>query len=154
LLKRDDWQHEDDGFYPRATLGELLMRAREIIEADVGRQPPVGKRKGGKANRAVRLAELDGLFTVQRRPRSGRKHLANIIRVIRAEWLDWLSKGRRKTYATNACNRAKPISAEARGVLNHPPRSKVLGRGFAKKERSGCGDGEPPDAAGHSGGSA
>jgi transcriptional regulator with XRE-family HTH domain len=48
LLKRDDWQHEDAGFYPRATLGELLMRAREIIEADVGPQPPVGKRKGGK----------------------------------------------------------------------------------------------------------
>ena len=48
LLKRDDWQHEDDGFYPRAALGELLMRAREIIEADLGRQPPVGKRKSGE----------------------------------------------------------------------------------------------------------
>ena len=48
LLKRNDWQHEDDGFYPRAALGELLMRAREIIEADVGPQPPVGKRKGGE----------------------------------------------------------------------------------------------------------
>ena len=49
LLKRNDWQHEDAGFYPRAALGELLMRAREIIEADVGRQPPFGKRKGGEA---------------------------------------------------------------------------------------------------------
>ena len=48
LLKRNDWQHEDAGFYPRATLGELLMRAREIIEADVSSQPPVGKRKGGE----------------------------------------------------------------------------------------------------------
>ena len=48
LLKRDDWQHEDAGFYPRAKLGELLMRAREIIEADVRQQPPVGKRKGGE----------------------------------------------------------------------------------------------------------
>jgi hypothetical protein len=75
------------------------------------------------AKRAVRLAELDGLLTVQRRPRSGRKHLTNIIRIIRAEWLDWLQKGRRKTYATNACNRAKPIFAEARGVQNNPPRS-------------------------------
>ena len=75
------------------------------------------------AKRTVRLAELDGLFTVQRRPRSGRKHLTNIIRIIRAEWLDWLAKGRRKAYATNACNRAKPIFAEARGVQNNPPRS-------------------------------
>ena len=48
LLKRNDWQHEDAGFYPRAALGELLMRAREIIEADVRPQPPVGKRKGGE----------------------------------------------------------------------------------------------------------
>jgi hypothetical protein len=78
------------------------------------------------AKRAVRLAELDGLFTVQRRPRSGRKHLTNIIRIIRAEWLDWLRKGRRKTYATNACNRAKPIFAEARGVQKNPPRSQDL----------------------------
>ena len=44
------------------------------------------------AKRAVRLAELDGLITVQRRPRSGRKHLTNIIRIIRAEWLDWLPR--------------------------------------------------------------
>jgi hypothetical protein len=75
------------------------------------------------AKRAVRLAELDGLLTVQRRPRSGRKHLTNIIRIVRAEWLDWLHKGRRKAYAVNACNRAKPIFAEARGVQNNPPRS-------------------------------
>src|SRR6478752_7258849 len=68
------------------------------------------------AKRAVRLAELDGLFTVQRRPRSGRKHLTNIIRIVRAEWLDWLSKGRRGDYATNTCNRAKPTFAEARGM--------------------------------------
>jgi hypothetical protein len=85
------------------------------------------------AKRAVRLAELDGLFTVQRRPRSGRRHLTNVIRLIRAEWLDWLAKGRRKTYATNACNRAKPIfvaasqeRAGARGVQNNPPRSQVF----------------------------
>ena len=67
------------------------------------------------AKRAVRLAELDGLFTVQRRPRSGRRHFTNVIRIIGAEWLDWLSKGRRRAYAVNACNRAKPIFAEARG---------------------------------------
>jgi hypothetical protein len=66
------------------------------------------------------------MITMQRRPRSGRKHLTNIIRIVRAEWLDWLHKGRRKAYATNACNRAKPIFAEARGVQNNPPRSQDL----------------------------
>ena len=78
------------------------------------------------AKRTMRLAELDGLVTVQRRPRSGRKHLTNIIRIVRAEWLDWLCKGRRKAYAINACNRAKPIFAEARGVQKNPPRSQHL----------------------------
>jgi hypothetical protein len=78
------------------------------------------------ARRAVRLAEFEGLITVMRRPRSGRKHLTNIIRVVRAEWLDWLHKGRRKTYATAACNRAKPIFAEVRQVQKSTPRSQLL----------------------------
>ena len=58
---------------------------------------------------------------MQRRPRSGRKHLSNIARIIRAEWLDWLAKGQRKTYAVSACNRAKPIFAEVRGARNNLP---------------------------------
>ncbi len=78
------------------------------------------------AKRAVRLAELDGLLTVQRRPRSGRKHLTNIIHIVRAEWLDWLHKGRRKAYATGACYRAKPDFPLPRGVQKNPPRSQVL----------------------------
>ena len=90
------------------------------------------------AKRAVRLAELDGLLTVQRRPRSGRKHLTNIIRVVRAEWVDWLHKGRRKTYATNACSRAKPDFPLARGVLGSPPRSQVLRKaGSDRVDKSG-----------------
>lgn len=90
------------------------------------------------AKRAVRLAELDGLLTVQRRPRSGRKHLTNIIRIVRAEWLDWLHKGRRKAYAVGACYWAKPIFAEARGVQNNPPRSQVLRKaGSDRVDKSG-----------------
>ena len=90
------------------------------------------------AKRAVRLAELDGLITVQRRPLSGRKHLTNIIRIIRAEWLDWLAKGRRKANAVNACNRAKPIFAEARGVQKNPPRSQDLRKASSSRvDKSG-----------------
>jgi hypothetical protein len=73
---------------------------------------------------ALWLAEhADHLVTIERRPRSGRKHLTNLIRIVRAEWLDWLAKGRRKAYAVNACNRAKPIFPQARGAQNNPPRS-------------------------------
>jgi hypothetical protein len=97
------------------------------------------------AKQAVRLAERDGLITVQRRPRSGRKHLTNVIRVVRAEWVDWLHKGRRKAYAVGACNRAKPIFAEAGGVLRSPPRSEIPGnsdrervdKSVEKRNRSG-----------------
>ena len=48
------------------------------------------------------------MIKVERRPRSGRKQLTNIIRIVRAEWLDWLRKGHRKAYAIAACARAKP----------------------------------------------
>ena len=58
LLKRNDWQHEDAGFYPRAALGELLMRAREIIEANVRPHPPVGKRKSGEGKVDQRWRQL------------------------------------------------------------------------------------------------
>jgi hypothetical protein len=87
------------------------------------------------AKRALRLAELDGLITVQRRPRSGRKHLTNIIRIVRAEWLDWLHKGRRKSYAVTACNRAKPDFAGAGGSRKEPPRSQGSGKGLAMDDR-------------------
>jgi transcriptional regulator with XRE-family HTH domain len=52
LLKRDA------GFYPRAALGELLMRAREIIEANVRPHPPVGKRKSGEGKVDQRWRQL------------------------------------------------------------------------------------------------
>jgi DNA-binding MarR family transcriptional regulator len=75
---------------------------------------------------AIKYAERDGLITVLRRPRSGRKHLTNIIRVVRAEWLAWLDKGRRKAYAIAACSRAKPDFHQARGLEKKPPRSQDL----------------------------
>jgi hypothetical protein len=65
---------------------------------------------------ALKLAERNhSMIKVERRPRSGRKHLTNIIRIVRAEWLDWLRKGHRKAYAIAACARAKPDFHLARG---------------------------------------
>ena len=56
---------------------------------------------------ALKLAERNhGMIKVERRPRSGRKHLTNITRIVRAEWLDWLRKGHRKANAIAACTRA------------------------------------------------
>ena len=75
---------------------------------------------------AIRFAE-DDLLSVQRRSRSGRKHLTNVLRIISREWLVWLRHGRRKTYAVNACARAKPDFQLSRGVPKSPPRSQIPG---------------------------
>ena len=76
--------------------------------------------------RAIKIAELDHtLIHVLRRPRSGRKHLTNIIRIVRAEWRTWLDKGNRKGYAIAACNRAQPDFKLPRGAQKNPPRVQV-----------------------------
>jgi hypothetical protein len=78
------------------------------------------------AKRTIKLAEACGLISVQRRPRSGRKHLTNLVRIIRTDWIDWLNKGARRSYAVMVCARAKPDFSIARGVQKDPPRSQVL----------------------------
>jgi hypothetical protein len=76
------------------------------------------------AKRALKLAEVEhSMITVEHRPRSGRKHLTSITRIIRTEWLDWLRKGHRKAYAIKACTRAKPDFPQVRGAEKNPPRS-------------------------------
>ena len=84
---------------------------------------------------AIKLAELGhSLITVQRRPRSGRKHLTNVIRIIRADWLAWLARGRRKAYAIKACNRARPDFAVPGGAEKSPPRSQLLRKAGSDRE--------------------
>jgi DNA-directed RNA polymerase specialized sigma24 family protein len=93
------------------------------------------------AKRTIQLAELDGLTKVTRRPRSGRKHLTNLITIIRAEWLDWLNKGNRRAHAVTSCTRAKPDFQRPRGVQKNPPRAQsfitgvVLRRDTAEVKR-------------------
>ncbi len=42
------------------------------------------------ARRAIRLAGRMGLLTIEERPRPGRKHLTNVLRVRSPEWRGWL----------------------------------------------------------------
>lgn len=46
---------------------------------------------------AIRLAEGDGMLTVQERPRQGAKSDTNVICIINREWQAWLRRGRRTT---------------------------------------------------------
>lgn len=47
------------------------------------------------AQAAIRLAEGDGLLTIQERRRQGRKSDPNVVRIISREWLAWLRRGGR-----------------------------------------------------------
>ena len=47
------------------------------------------------AQAAIRLAEGDGLLTIQERRHQGRKSDPNVIRIISREWLTWLRRGGR-----------------------------------------------------------
>src|SRR6195952_1200683 len=61
------------------------------------------------AQAAIRLAEGDGLLTVQERRHQGRKSDPNLIRVISREWQGWMKRGRR-----------------TRGKTLHPQENQVL----------------------------
>jgi len=72
------------------------------------------------------MAARDGLITVLRRPRPGRKNLTNVIRVISAEWSAWLKH-----------RSHRPSSPKVQGEKIYTPRSQNLERGLARKGRAG-----------------
>ena len=47
------------------------------------------------AQRVLRMTSRDGLVTIERRPRPGRKNLTNVVRIVSAEWSAWLKRGQR-----------------------------------------------------------
>jgi hypothetical protein len=74
---------------------------------------------------AIRAAELDhGMINVRQRPRPGAKNLTNIIRIIRAEWLDWLAKRGRRPAQPIGCKKVNATAPD-------------LERGEGFKDRNG-----------------
>ncbi|WP_227440580.1 MULTISPECIES: hypothetical protein [unclassified Methylobacterium] len=49
------------------------------------------------AQGAIRLAEGDGLLTVEERRHQGRKNSPNLVRIINRDWQSWMRRGRRGT---------------------------------------------------------
>jgi hypothetical protein len=78
------------------------------------------------AQLTLRMAARDGLIAVERRPRPGRKNLTNIVRIISQAWLTWL---RHRNH--------RPSGDPVQGEKTYPPRTKILGRGLAREDRSG-----------------
>lgn len=48
------------------------------------------------AQAAIRLAEGDGLLTIEERRHEGRKNSPNLVRIISREWQAWMRRGRRQ----------------------------------------------------------
>lgn len=90
------------------------------------------------AQNVLRLAAHLGLVTVERRPRPGKKHLTNIVRVVSAEWVSWLKRGTTKVRSVQ-------------GEKNDLPRTPDSERGLAGKGRPGLVRRWKPGAAGGSG---
>src|ERR1700712_4241541 len=62
------------------------------------------------AQAAIRLAEGDGLLTIQERRHEGRKNSPNLVRVISREWQAWMRRGgsqKRKGFAFEAAGSAE-----------------------------------------------
>jgi hypothetical protein len=116
------------------TVGELAVlrivgdeiHAKGTCTASLGEIAP----RAGVCRKLVQLtlrrAARDGLITIERRPRPGRKNLTNVVRIISAEWLTWL---RHRNH--------RPSGDRVQGEKKYLPRTKILGRGLAREDRSG-----------------
>ncbi|MCJ2039062.1 hypothetical protein MKK55_08870 [Methylobacterium sp. J-059] len=67
------------------------------------------------AQAAIRLAEGDGLLTIQERRHQGRKNEPNLLRIISREWQAWMRRGRRLSAEGGGC---KPMHPTDKRVLN------------------------------------
>ncbi|WP_342112179.1 hypothetical protein [Methylobacterium sp. SI9] len=94
------------------------------------------------AQAAIRLAEGDGLLTIQERRYQGRKSDPNVLRIISREWLQWLRRGGRSAapalFGGIGCSDVRPTDK------GDPQRQVVDAEPFKElPERQGRGD-DPP----------
>ena len=85
------------------------------------------------AQLTLRMVARDGLVTVERRPRPGRKNLSNIVRIISADWLAWLKHGGRSERRAIADRQGFKIQGEKISLPRTPDLEKGK-RGYARKE--------------------
>jgi hypothetical protein len=86
------------------------------------------------AQLTLRLAARQGLVSIQRRPRPGRKNLSNVVRIISAEWTAWLKRGNRAAWVARS---AGAVLDQVQGEKNYLPRAQIQKRSFAREEPGG-----------------
>ncbi|MGH1575497.1 hypothetical protein ACRAWG_38870 (plasmid) [Methylobacterium sp. P31] len=89
------------------------------------------------AQAAIRLAEGDGLLTIQERRHQGRKSDPNVLRIISREWLAWLRRGGRSAapalFGSIGCKSVHPTD-------KRDPQRQVVDTGPKKSCRGAAGD--------------
>ncbi|WP_267426974.1 hypothetical protein [Methylobacterium sp. GC_Met_2] len=89
------------------------------------------------AQGAIRLAEGDGLLTIQERRHLGRKSDPNVVRIISREWLQWLRRGGRSAapalLGSIGCKRTHPTDTG-------DPQGQIVDAGPKKGCRQAAGD--------------
>jgi hypothetical protein len=83
------------------------------------------------AQGAIRLAEGDGLLTIQERRHEGRKNSPNLVRIISREWQAWVRRGARQQPSPLAL--AEPaVQPEGIGCKAEHPTDRVVTLGTTK----------------------
>lgn len=87
------------------------------------------------AQAAIRLAEGDGLVTIEERRHEGRKNSPNLVRVISREWQAWMRRGARAGDASHRGDKPKPQWQSGIGCKAMHPTDKgiTLGTGLPPK---------------------
>lgn len=96
---------------------------------------------------AIRLAEGDGLLTVEERRHKGRRNASNLVNIVNDEWRSWIERGRRgaraakKTEVTKAETITTPCVGEARCLAKTQRTGQTLGQAgkqdLAQKQNRG-----------------
>ena len=99
------------------------------------------------AQGAIRLAEGDGLLTVEERRHRGRKNAPNLVRIISREWQAWIRRGRRGAPRVGVESPAQPQGIGCRPI--HPTDKGLVSTG--KTEATGSLGMLPRKQGGHVG---
>ncbi|MCJ2127373.1 hypothetical protein [Methylobacterium sp. E-045] len=86
------------------------------------------------AQGAIRLAEGDGLLTVEERRHVGRKNSPNLVRIISREWQAWMRRASRATVRGVGCKAIHPT--DSRVLTSEKTEARGSGKELPKRQNS------------------
>jgi len=87
------------------------------------------------AQAAIRLAEGDGLLTIEERRHEGRKNSPNLVRIISREWQAWMRRGQRQAEPPKTEERSPAPRQPGIGCKRIRPTDKRIITGTSRPEK-------------------